>query len=78
VLIGVGVLAGLLWEPQIEGRNVNATQFEIYFKDPFLASNKQEKRGQAAIFRFFKKSPRSFSHLIESQNRRPDPLGLGF
>ncbi|QQS46798.1 MAG: DUF2975 domain-containing protein [Acidobacteriota bacterium] len=37
VLIGIGALALLLWEPQIEGRNVNATQFEIYFKDPFLA-----------------------------------------
>jgi hypothetical protein len=36
-LLGVGVLAALLWEPQVEGRNVNATQFEIYFKDPFLA-----------------------------------------
>ncbi len=37
VLIGIGVFAALLWEPQVEGRNVNATQFEIYFKDPFLA-----------------------------------------
>jgi Protein of unknown function (DUF2975) len=37
VLIGIGVLALLLWEPQVEGRNVHATQFEIYFKDPFLA-----------------------------------------
>jgi DUF2975 family protein len=36
-LIGVGVLAALLWEPQVEGRNMTATQFEIYFKDPFLA-----------------------------------------
>ena len=36
-LLGAGVLALLLWEPQLEGRNVNATQFEIYFKDPFLA-----------------------------------------
>ena len=36
-LIGVGIFALLLWEPQLEGRNVNATQFEIYFKDPFLA-----------------------------------------
>src|SRR5438309_1529147 len=35
--LGVGVLALLLWEPHLEGRNVNATQFEIYFKDPFLA-----------------------------------------
>ena len=37
VLLGIGVLAALLVEPQFEGRNVNATQFEIYFKDPFLA-----------------------------------------
>src|SRR5690348_8427238 len=37
VLIGIGGLAVLLWEPQIEGRNVHATLFEIYFKDPFLA-----------------------------------------
>jgi hypothetical protein len=37
VFLGIGVLAALLWEPQLEGRNVNATQFEIYFKDPFLA-----------------------------------------
>ena len=37
VLIGIGVLAFLLWEPHVEGRNVNATLFEIYFKDPFLA-----------------------------------------
>jgi len=36
-LLGVGGLAALLWEPQVEGRNVHATQFEIYFKDPFLA-----------------------------------------
>jgi len=37
VLLGIGVLAALLWEPQVEGRNVHATQFEIYFTDPFLA-----------------------------------------
>jgi hypothetical protein len=37
LLIGVGVLALLLWEPNLEGRNVNATLFEVYFKDPFLA-----------------------------------------
>src|SRR5258705_13952964 len=36
-LLGGGVLALLLWEPHLEGRNVNATLFEIYFKDPFLA-----------------------------------------
>ena len=37
VLIGIGALAFLLWEPHIEGRNANATLLEIYFKDPFLA-----------------------------------------
>ncbi|HXD31706.1 MAG TPA: hypothetical protein VN643_11340 [Pyrinomonadaceae bacterium] len=37
VLSGIGVLALLLWEPQLEGRKVPATQFAIYFKDPFLA-----------------------------------------
>ncbi len=37
VLIGIGVLAFLLWEPRVEGRNLNATNLEIYLKDPFLA-----------------------------------------
>ena len=37
VLLGLGVLTFLLWEPHLEGRNVNSTVFEIYFKDPFLA-----------------------------------------
>jgi hypothetical protein len=37
VLIGVGALALMLWEPHLEGRNAHATPFEIYFKDPFLA-----------------------------------------
>ena len=36
VLIGLGALALLLMMPQVEGRNAHATQFEIYFKDPFL------------------------------------------
>jgi hypothetical protein len=37
VLIGLGTLALLLWEPHIEGRNAHATLVEMYFKDPFLA-----------------------------------------
>jgi hypothetical protein len=37
LLVGVGVLAGMLWEPQVEGRNVNADQATIYLRDPFLA-----------------------------------------
>lgn len=37
VAFGLVVLAFMLWEPHLEGRNVNATMFEIYFKDPMLA-----------------------------------------
>lgn len=37
VLIGLAALTLLLWEPQVEGRNKDATQFEIYLQDPFLA-----------------------------------------
>ncbi len=37
MLIGIGALALLLWEPHIEGRNANSSLFEIYFNDPFLA-----------------------------------------
>lgn len=36
-LIGLGILAFLIFMPQFEGRNVNSTQFEVYFKDPFLS-----------------------------------------
>lgn len=36
-LIGVGAAALLLWEPQLEGVNAHKTNFEIYFKDPFIA-----------------------------------------
>src|SRR3954462_15268726 len=37
VLIGIGAIALMLWEPHLEGRNAHATTFQIYFKDPFLA-----------------------------------------
>src|SRR3954467_9696121 len=37
VLIVIGTVTLLLWEPHLEGRNAHATLFEIYFKDPFLA-----------------------------------------
>ncbi len=36
-LIAISALSIMLWEPHLEGRNVHATLFEIYFKDPFLA-----------------------------------------
>jgi hypothetical protein len=38
VLIGIGALTFLLWEPWVEGVNANATTFsQIYFDDPLLA-----------------------------------------
>jgi hypothetical protein len=38
VLLGIGVLTALLWEPHLEGVNANATTLsEIYFDDSFLA-----------------------------------------
>lgn len=37
VLIAIGAVALLLFEPRVEGRNAHATLFQIYFNDPFLA-----------------------------------------
>ena len=37
VVIAIGALALMLWEPHVEGRNAHATLFQIYFNDPFLA-----------------------------------------
>ncbi len=37
VLEAICALAFLILSPQFEGRNITATFFEIYFKDPFLA-----------------------------------------
>ena len=36
VTLGIGVFVWMLWEPHLEGRNVSATLFQIYFNDPFL------------------------------------------
>ena len=36
ILIGIGALVLLLWEPHIEGVNANAKFFEVYL-DPFIA-----------------------------------------
>ena len=37
LLLGLGALVFLLWEPHLEGRNANATVWQVYFHDPFLA-----------------------------------------
>ena len=37
VLVAIGALVLLLWEPQVEGVNAHATLVQIYFHDPFLA-----------------------------------------
>lgn len=36
VFVGLGALIFLLVEPHFEGRNINATAYEVYFNDPFL------------------------------------------
>jgi hypothetical protein len=36
-IFGLLALVFLILEPQVEGRNAHATQFEIYFQDAFLA-----------------------------------------
>ncbi len=36
VLVGIGALALLLWEPHLEGVNAHATLFQMYF-NPFIA-----------------------------------------
>lgn len=37
ILVGIIVLTLMLVMPHFEGRNTNATLFQIYFNDPFLA-----------------------------------------
>ena len=37
MLIGIGTLAFMLFEPLIEGRNAHATLYQVYFNDAFLA-----------------------------------------
>ena len=37
VLVGIGALVLMLWEPHLEGRNAHATPSQVYFNDPFLA-----------------------------------------
>ncbi len=36
-LIGIAVLAWMIWSPQVEGRNKNSDWLSLYFNDPFLA-----------------------------------------
>lgn len=57
MLVGIGALAFLLWEPHMEGRNAHAAVFEIYFKDPFLAY------AYAASIPFFVALRRTFTVL---------------
>jgi len=37
IVVGIFVLIFMLWEPHLEGRNIDSSIFEVYFKDPFLA-----------------------------------------
>jgi hypothetical protein len=65
VLIGLGALAFMLGEPHVEGRNVHATLFEIYFKDPFLAY------AYLASVPFFVALHRSFTLLGDARRGTP-------
>lgn len=37
ILLAIGVVTFLLWQPTVEGVNVGKPLFDIYFKDPFVA-----------------------------------------
>lgn len=37
IMVGLAVAIGLIWFPQLEGRNENADWVSIYLKDPLLA-----------------------------------------
>lgn len=37
VILGIWIFTGLIYFPQIEGRNVNSDWLSLYFNDPFLA-----------------------------------------
>ena len=65
VVIGLGALALLLWEPHIEGRNAHATLFQIYFNDPFLAY------AYLASIPFFVAVYQAFKFLGYSENNAP-------
>src|ERR1051326_2850324 len=71
VLVGIAVLAFLLWEPQIEGRNAHATQFEIYFKDPFLA---YAYFGSIAFFVALFQAFRLFGYIGRNQTFSPNSV----
>ena len=72
VLIGLGVLAFLLWEPHLEGRNAHATVFEIYFKDPFLA---YAYAGSIAFFLALFKAFTLLGYIRQDRVFSPDSVG---
>ena len=37
IIMGIVVIAVMLWFPQVEGRNKNSDPISLYFNDPFLA-----------------------------------------
>ena len=63
VLFGLGMLAFMLWEPHLEGRNAHATTFDIYFKDPFLA---YMYVGSTTFFVALYRAFRLFGHVRQS------------
>jgi len=71
ILIGIGVLVAMLWEPQLEGRNANATVSQIYFNDPFLA---YAYLASIAFFVGLYKAVRVLSYIGENKTFTPSTV----
>ena len=71
MLIGIGAIAFMLWEPHIEGRNVSATFFEIYFNDPFLA---YAYTGSIAFFVVLYQALKLLGYIGQDKLFSPDSL----
>ncbi|MBV9550202.1 MAG: DUF2975 domain-containing protein [Alphaproteobacteria bacterium] len=72
VLAAIAALGLLLWEPQLEGRNAHATQFQIYFQDPFLA---YAYTGAIAVFVALFKTFRLLGYVRQNRSFSPQSIG---
>lgn len=70
-LIGAAALAFLVWEPTVEGRNVNATLYQIYFTDFFLA---YAYIGSIPFFMALWQAFKAFGYAGRDMGRSPEML----
>lgn len=54
LIVSLAVLAFLIWEPTVEGRNEGASLFQTYLTDPFLAYVYVGSIAFAAMFNVFR------------------------